>query len=242
LATTVASIRNDDADLSLRQLAVFLNTYLAQHIEHTVPGMGTALNLSKPGITRALDRLSAFGLIKPERDTIDRRNVIVRRTPAGAACFRSLGRYIAGSTNVMRRLSQGILGLLSPLVMTGCVHELGNAVGHHVDQYLQAGLENGTQWSGPVVPNGPNCGKQTTGLLTLGSEKFSFDPFGGVTVIPGKVDRDRLEGSTTIAAPGQKGVAFQFTGTINPRANGQSMIQGTLTSAQCTWRVTFHRE
>ena len=142
----------------------------------------------------------------------------------------------------MRRLSQGILVLLSLLVMTGCVHEIGNAVGHGVGQYLQAGLENGTQWSGPVVPNDPNCGKHTTGLLTLGSKKFSFDPFGSVTVIGGNVNRDQLKGSATIAAPGQKGVAFQFTGTINQPANGQSTIQGTLTSAQCIWRVALHRE
>jgi len=143
---------------------------------------------------------------------------------------------------MMRRLSQGILVPLSLLVMTGCVHQIGNAVGHDVGQYLQAGLENGTQWSGPVVSNDSNCGKQTTGLLTLGVMKFSFDPFGSVTVIPGKVDRDHLEGSTTIAAPGQKGVSFQFTGTINQPANGQGMIQGTLASAQCIWRVALHHE
>ena len=142
----------------------------------------------------------------------------------------------------MRRLSQGILVPLSLLVMTGCVHEIGDAVGHGVDQYLQAGLENGTQWSGPVIPNDSSCGKQTTGLLTLGSKTFSFDPFGSVTVIPGTVARDHLEGSTTVAAPGQKGVAFQFTGTINQPGHGQSMIQGSLTSAQCTWRVALHRE
>jgi len=142
----------------------------------------------------------------------------------------------------MRRLSQGILVLLSLLVMTGCVHEIGNAVGHDIGQYLQAGFKNGAQWSGPVVPNDPNCGKQTTGLLTLGPKKFSFDPFGSVTVIPGKVGRDHLEGSTTIAAPGQKGAAFRFTATFNQPANGQSMIQGTVTSAQCTWRVALHRE
>ena len=93
-----------------------------------------------------------------------------------------------------------------------------------------------------MVRNDPNCGKQTIGLLTLGSKKFSFDPFGSVTVIPGRVDREHLEGSTTIAAPGQKGVAFQFKGTISQPANRQSMIQGTLTSAQCTWRVALHRE
>lgn len=134
----------------------------------------------------------------------------------------------------MRRLSPGILLSLFSLAMTGCVHEVG--------QYLQAGLENGTQWSGPVVPSDPNCGEQTTGLMTLGSEKFSFDPFGSVTVIPGHVDHHRLEGSTVVAAPGQKGVAFQFAGTINQPVNGASNIEGTVTSGQCTWRVSLHHD
>jgi hypothetical protein len=133
-----------------------------------------------------------------------------------------------------------MLCAMSLLMMSGCVREIGNSVGHGVDQYLQAGLENGAQWSGPVVPNDPNCDKQTTGQMTLGSEKFSFAPFESVTVIAGKVDRDRLEGSTTVAAPGQKGVAFQFTGAISHPRNEPSVIRGTLTSGQCTWRVSLH--
>ena len=88
MATIVARIRSDSADLSLRQLAVFLKTYLERDIEQTVRRLAAALNISKPAITRALDRLSAFDLIKSERDTTDRRSIIVRRTSAGAAVSR----------------------------------------------------------------------------------------------------------------------------------------------------------
>jgi hypothetical protein len=141
----------------------------------------------------------------------------------------------------MRRLSQGILLPLSLLLMTGCTH-IGNDIGHGLDQYMQAGGQNGTQWAGPVVPNDSNCGEQTTGLMTLGYRKFSFDPFGTVTVIAGKVDRHQLQGSATEAAPGQQGITFRFTGTINRPADGPSVIQGAVTSGQCTWRVSLHRE
>lgn len=141
----------------------------------------------------------------------------------------------------MRRLSQEILLPLSLLVMTGCAHELAQDV-HDVGQYVQSGTENGTQWAGPVVPNDPNCGKQTTGLMTLGVQRFSFDPFESVTAIAGKVDRDHLEGSATIAAPGQKGVTFQFTGTVSHPAGGQRSVQGIVTSGQCTWQVLLRRE
>jgi hypothetical protein len=141
----------------------------------------------------------------------------------------------------MRRLSQGMLLPLSLLVMTGCAHDVVNDISHDMDQYLQAGGQNGTQWAGPVVPNDPNCGKPATGLMTLSFRKFSFDPFQSVTVIPGKVDHDRLEGSTTMAGQGQHGVTFQFTGTIN-RSTDPHSIQGTVTSGQCTWRVSLRPE
>jgi len=82
MATIMVSVHSDSADLSLPQLAVFLNTYLEQDLE--VRGLATALNISKPVITWALDRLSAFALIKRERDRIEWRSVIVRRVSAGA--------------------------------------------------------------------------------------------------------------------------------------------------------------
>jgi hypothetical protein len=138
----------------------------------------------------------------------------------------------------MRRLSRGILLPLALLIMTSCAADIS----HGVDQYLQEGVESGTQWAGSVVPNDPSCGEQTTGLMTLSSKKFSFDPFGTVTVIAGKVDHDHLQGSATLAATGQHGVTFQFTGTINHTADGHRVIQGNVTSGQCTWRVSLRRE
>jgi hypothetical protein len=77
--------------------------------------------------------------------------------------------------------------------------------------------------------------------MTLSSKEFSFDPFGSVIVIQEKVDQGHLEGSVTRAAPGEKGLTFQFAGTLNHPADKPPTIQGTMTSGQCAWSVILRR-
>lgn len=79
----VASVRNDTPDLSARQMAVMLTVYTTPP-PHTVRGLSQALNVSKPAITRALDRLSDLGLVKRKVDEQDRRSVLVQRTVKGS--------------------------------------------------------------------------------------------------------------------------------------------------------------
>jgi hypothetical protein len=134
---------------------------------------------------------------------------------------------------MMCRLQQKMLLALSLVTVTGCVHEINEAV--------QSSSGNGNQWAGPVVPTVPDCGSQTTGLMTLSSKEFSFAPFSGVVVIQGKVDKDHLEDSSNGGALGQKSTTIQFTGTINHPTNGPPTIEGTTTSGRCTWSVTLHR-
>jgi DNA-binding MarR family transcriptional regulator len=92
--TMVASVRSDATDLTARQLAVFLKVYLEPSIEHTVRGLAEQLNIAKPGVTRALNRLAEFNFIEREKDMNDRRSVIVRRTTAGSAYLRTLTGYV----------------------------------------------------------------------------------------------------------------------------------------------------
>ncbi len=87
--TIVALVRRDGADLSARQLGVFLTCYL-QDGAHTVRGLAAELNVSKPAITRALDRLSELELARRKVDPMDRRSVLVQRTLKGAAFLRDL--------------------------------------------------------------------------------------------------------------------------------------------------------
>lgn len=87
--TIVATVRRDGPDLSARQLGVFLTVYLGDG-PHTVRGLATHLNVSKPAITRALDRLGELDLTKRKTDPQDRRSVLVQRTPKGASLLREL--------------------------------------------------------------------------------------------------------------------------------------------------------
>lgn len=87
--TVVSMVRRDGADLSARQLGVFLTCYL-QDGPHTVRGLAAELNVSKPAITRALDRLAELDFARRKVDPADRRSVIVQRTPKGSAFLREL--------------------------------------------------------------------------------------------------------------------------------------------------------
>jgi len=95
--TIVALVRRDGPDLSARQLGVFLTVYLTEG-PHTVRGLAHTLNVSKPAITRALDRLGELDLARRKVDPQDRRSVIVQQTLKGAAFLREL-RKIMGEAN-----------------------------------------------------------------------------------------------------------------------------------------------
>ena len=94
MATMVSSVAGNAPDLTARQLAIFLKIYLEPGTEQTVRGLASALNVSKPAITRALDRLEAFNLARREADRNDGRSVIARRTTTGSAYLRTLADYI----------------------------------------------------------------------------------------------------------------------------------------------------
>ena len=80
--TITTMVRQDKPDLSARQLAVFLICYLNETVQ-TVRGLAAALRVSKPAITRALDRLEELNLLGRKTDPMDRRSVLVQRTEEG---------------------------------------------------------------------------------------------------------------------------------------------------------------
>jgi DNA-binding MarR family transcriptional regulator len=83
----VAALNRELPDLTARQFALLLHVYLAQP-PHTVRGLAVQLKMSKPAVTRALDRLSALGFVKRQTDQTDRRSILVKRTVAGAVFLR----------------------------------------------------------------------------------------------------------------------------------------------------------
>ena len=92
--TIVTLVRRDGPDLTARQLGVFLTCYLEAEAQ-TVRGLARNLNVSKPAVTRALDRLSDFNLVRRKTDPLDRRSVLVQRTTIGAAFLRDISKILS---------------------------------------------------------------------------------------------------------------------------------------------------
>src|SRR5688500_7737967 len=82
-AVHIHFVRDQEPDLSARQMALLLTIYL-EAPPHTVRGLAGKLAVSKPVITRALDSMGKHNLVTRRRDEHDRRNVLVQRTVFGA--------------------------------------------------------------------------------------------------------------------------------------------------------------
>jgi DNA-binding MarR family transcriptional regulator len=83
-------LRRDLPDLTQRQFAILLQVYLAPP-PHTVRGIAADLKISKPAVTRAIDRLSGLDLVRRKVDENDRRSILLQRTVAGAVFLREFG-------------------------------------------------------------------------------------------------------------------------------------------------------
>lgn len=84
------SLQAELPDLTTRQFALLLQVYLAPP-PHTVRGLAETLNMSKPAVTRALDRLGSLGYLKRRTDAADRRSVLIQRTVKGSVFLRDFG-------------------------------------------------------------------------------------------------------------------------------------------------------
>jgi DNA-binding MarR family transcriptional regulator len=90
---SLAQVRDDLPDLTLRQMTILLTIYL-ETPPHTVRGLAEKLGVTKPVITRALDSMGTLGFVSRRRDERDRRNVLVQRTVEGAVYLEKLSDVI----------------------------------------------------------------------------------------------------------------------------------------------------
>jgi DNA-binding MarR family transcriptional regulator len=90
----LAQVRDDEPDLSIRQMCILLTIYL-EAPPHTVRDLASKLKVSKPVITRALDSMGKLGLVSRRRDEEDKRNVLVQRTVKGALYLERLSDLIS---------------------------------------------------------------------------------------------------------------------------------------------------
>lgn len=95
-------VRAGAPDLSSRQYAILMTIYLDLP-PHTVRGLAEKLQVTKPVITRALDTMGKLGLVSRERDALDKRNVIIKRTVAGAQAVDHLAELIVAELKEFNR-------------------------------------------------------------------------------------------------------------------------------------------
>ena len=96
----LAQVKDDEPDLSVRQICILLTIYL-EAPPHTVRDLAGKLDVSKPVITRALDSMGKLGLVSRRRDEEDKRNVLVQRTVKGALYLERLSDLIAEKADLV---------------------------------------------------------------------------------------------------------------------------------------------
>jgi len=89
----VTAVRRAAPDLSARQMALLLSVYLMPP-PHTVRGLAAALKISKPAVTRAVDRLSDLDFVRRKKEEDDHRSVLIQRTVRGSVFLRENGEII----------------------------------------------------------------------------------------------------------------------------------------------------
>ncbi len=92
----VTTVRRDAPDLSARQMALLLTVYLTPP-PHTVRGLAETLKISKPAVTRAIDRLGELQFVRRKTDEADRRSVLIQRTVRGSVFLREYGEIIVSA-------------------------------------------------------------------------------------------------------------------------------------------------
>jgi DNA-binding MarR family transcriptional regulator len=110
----VDTVRSDGPDLSARQLAIVLTVYLTPP-PHTVRGLAALLGISKPAVTRALDRLGMLGLARRRRDDADRRSVLVQRTVKGSVFLSEFADAVAQASRRLESQEPRDAGSGAPL-------------------------------------------------------------------------------------------------------------------------------
>lgn len=101
----VDGVRKESPDLTARQMAVLLTIYVSSP-PHTVRGLAATLNVTKPAITRALDRLTELDLVLRQRDESNRRSVLVQRTVPGSMYMTELAEQILNASQQVGQSNQ----------------------------------------------------------------------------------------------------------------------------------------
>ena len=98
----VSALNRSLPDLTQRQFALFLEVYLASP-PHTVRGLAKTLNMSKPAVTRAIDRLEKLEFVRRKTDERDKRSILVQRSVKGSVFLREFADMAAEAARELGR-------------------------------------------------------------------------------------------------------------------------------------------
>ena len=104
----VKSVSLDAPDLSARQMSLLLTVYLTPP-PHTVRGLANLLKVSKPAITRAVNRLTGLDMVRRKPDPDDKRSVLIQRTVRGSVFLREFGDLIVTAAKEEFSSRDGVL-------------------------------------------------------------------------------------------------------------------------------------
>lgn len=96
----LSSVQGEGPDLSARQMALFLQVYLAP-APHTVRGLAETLQISKPAVVRALDTLGRMDFTRRKRDQSDKRNVLIQRTVKGSVFLSEFSDWVVAASDTL---------------------------------------------------------------------------------------------------------------------------------------------
>lgn len=85
----ILHIVQSNDDLTMRQLVLFLAIY-HHGVRGSTKDYAGYMNVAKPVVTRAMDRLEQLQLMKRSFSPIDRRMVVVHKTAIGEAYYQHL--------------------------------------------------------------------------------------------------------------------------------------------------------
>lgn len=110
MAALIRYVRSGQPDLTNRQMALMMVVHRSDG-PHTVRGLAEQLHVSKPVITRALNKLGMMDFVRRERDSSDRRNIFVQRTAKGADFLDAFAGFVAGTVGDDKTQHRGSRGI-----------------------------------------------------------------------------------------------------------------------------------
>ncbi len=92
----IGMVKSEGRDLTMCGLSILLVTKTLPG-QHNISAMAALLNVPKPTIGQAVDRLEELGLVTRTADPASRRSVLLSVTKAGTSYVAHVGRLAAGA-------------------------------------------------------------------------------------------------------------------------------------------------